>query len=186
MPFDVGKASSYILVSVKVPDPVQPPVPVKVHMPVTVLLFSIPCCRISVLPGGVPDVMVNWKLPVIFPLKFPFRTNDPVSDPPEVKQGVDVEKLRFVPVTVALSLPWVSDVVNARASVPSLFVSVAAQFPETVFEVFELPPPQATRTRPIARTIAIPNCFINTPAILSLNPYRPLKSRPSSRQCKNI
>ena len=52
------------------------------------------------MPLGVPDVTVNWKAPVILPLKFPLKTNEPVCDPPEVKQGVDVVKLRFVPVTV--------------------------------------------------------------------------------------
>jgi hypothetical protein len=79
-------AFRYVFVIVKVPDPVHPPLPVKAHVPLIVLLFTIPCCRVSVLPLGVPDVIVNWKVPVIFPL-FPLRPNDPVSDPPEVKQG---------------------------------------------------------------------------------------------------
>ena len=67
------------------------------------MLFTEPL-RTSVLPGGVPDVMVNWKLPVILPLKFPLSTKDPVWVPPEVKHGVDVVKLRFVPVTAVLLL----------------------------------------------------------------------------------
>ena len=98
--FKIARPRSYILFNVKFPDPVHPEVtPVNVHVPVIVLLFTEPF-RTSVLPGGVPDVMVNWKLPVILPLKFPLRTKDPVCDPPEVKHGVDVVKLRFVPVTV--------------------------------------------------------------------------------------
>src|ERR1700719_1506339 len=100
----------------KVPDPVQLGVtPVKFQLPLMVLSFTIPCVRVSVLPGGVPDVMVNWKVPVIFPLTFPLRTNDPVSDPPEVKQGVDGLKVRLAPVTVAVPLLCAKDMVKAKA-----------------------------------------------------------------------
>jgi hypothetical protein len=118
--------------------------------------------------------MVNWNAPLILPLKFPLRTKDPDCDPPEVKHGVDVVKVRFVPVTVAVPLLCVSDVVKAKAGVPSLFVSVAVQLPVTVFEVLELPP-QARRIRPAAITIAIPNCFIGTPS--SLQTQGALESR---------
>jgi hypothetical protein len=99
---------------------------------------------------------------VIFPLKFPLRTNDPVCDPPEVKQAVEVVKLRFVPVTT-VPLLCISEVVNAKAGVPSVLVSVADQLPVTVAELLELPPPHAINVRPSARIIAIPNCFITTP-----------------------
>jgi hypothetical protein len=167
------EAFHYIFVIVKVPDPVQSAVPVKVHVPVIVLLFTVPC-RTSVLPLGVPEVIVNWKLPVIFPLKFPLRTNDPVCVPPEVKQEFDV-KLRFVPVTT-VPLFCARDVVNEKVGVP---VSVAVQFPATVFALFELPPPHAASTRPSARTIAIPNCFITAPfGYPSSNPCHAQKSRP--------
>ena len=90
----------YILVSVKLPEPVHPGVnPVSVHVPVIALLFTVPC-RVSVLPLGVADVMVNWNAPVILLLKFPLKTNEPVWDAAEVKQPVDVVKVRFAPVTV--------------------------------------------------------------------------------------
>jgi len=164
------EAFRYTFVIVKFPAPVHPPVPVKVHVPLIVLLFTIPCCRVSVLPGGVPDVMVNWNVPVIFPLKFPLRTNDPVCDPPEVKQVFDVVKLRLVPVTT-VPLLCVRDVVNPkRAGVPSVFVSVAVQLPVTVAELLEFPPPHAASTKPSARTIAIPNCFMATPQFIPLEP----------------
>jgi hypothetical protein len=95
-------------------------------------------------------------------LKFPLRTNDPVCDPPDVKQGVEVVKLRFVPVTT-VPLFCIRDVVNARLGEPSVFVSVAVQLPVTVAELLELPPPHAIMVKTSARTIAIPNCFITTP-----------------------
>ena len=95
----IAKRVPYILVSVKFPDPVHPGVnPVNVHVPVIALLFTVPC-RVSVLPLGVADVTVNWNAPVILPLKFPLKTNDPVWDAAELKQPVDVVKVRFAPVT---------------------------------------------------------------------------------------
>jgi hypothetical protein len=181
------RAFHYIFVIVKVPFPVHPDVtPVKVHVPEIVLLFTLPC-RTSVLPLGVPDVMVNWKTPVIFPLKFPLRANDPVWDPPEVKQAFDVVKLRLVPVTVSVPLLCVRDVVNPKAGVPSVFVSVAVQLPATVFELLEFPPPHAASTRPRARTIAIPNCFMATPPkylylCTNWNPWHWQKSRHPGRR----
>jgi hypothetical protein len=150
----------HILVIVKVPDPEHPPV--KIHVPVTVLLFTVPV-RVRVLPGGVPDTMVNWKAPVILPLRSPLSTNDPVSVPPEVKQSVEVVKVRFVPVTTVVVLACVSDVVNVKAGVVSGFVSVAVQLPATVAAVFEFPPPHAQSVTPNARTAAIPNCLITAP-----------------------
>jgi hypothetical protein len=169
--FNFGNPLGYSLVRVKVPFPVHPwVVPVKFHVPVIVLLFTVPC-RTRVLPLGVPDVIVNWKAPVILPLKLPLRTKDPVCDPPEVKHGVDVVKLRFVPVT-EVPLLWLKVVVNVKSCVP---VSVAVQLPVTVFELLELPPPQARRIRPTTITIAIPNCFIETPS--SVQTLSALKSR---------
>jgi hypothetical protein len=156
--------SRYIFVIVKVPDPVHPPVPVKFHVPVIVLLTTVPC-RVSVLPPGVPDMIVRSKAPVIFPFMLLLRTNDPVCDPPEVKQVVDVMKVRFVPVTATVPLPCVREVVKAKAGVPSAFVRAALQLPVTLEELLELPlpPPHATSTRPSASTAAIPNRFIRTP-----------------------
>jgi hypothetical protein len=147
-------------VKVKVPVPVHPDViPLKFQLPVIVLSLTVPV-MVSVFPGGVPEVMVNWKAPVTAPLKFPLRTNDPVCVPPEVKQGVAVEKTRFVPVT-AVPLFCISEVVKVRFSDP---VSVAVQLPVTVAALLELPP-HAASIMPSARTIAIPNCFIAAPRI---------------------
>ena len=93
----------------KVPFPVHPWVdPVRFHVPVIVLLFTVPC-RTSVLPLGVPDVMVNWNAPLILPLKFPLRTKDPDCDPPEVKHGVDVVKvsaLTMIPASPDSAATW--------------------------------------------------------------------------------
>jgi hypothetical protein len=169
--------SRYIFVIVNVPDPVHPPVPVKFHVPVIVLLATFPS-SVTVFPLGVPDMIVSWKAPMIFPLEFWLRTNDPVCDPPEVKQLVDVVKVRFVPVTVAVPLPWVRDVVNAKAGVPSVFASVADQLPVTVGELLELPPPHPISTKPNTRTIAIKSCFIMTPDYFPLEPVEPTKVAP--------
>lgn len=155
----------------------HPPVPVKVHVPVMVLLATVPS-RVRVLPLGVPDMIVSWKEPMIFPLEFWLRTNDPACDPPEVKQEVDVVKVRFVPVTATVPLSCVRDVVNAKAGVPSVFVSVADQLPVTVGELLELPPPHATSTRPSTRTIGIKSCFITTPGYSPLEPVEPTKVAP--------
>jgi hypothetical protein len=164
---------------VNVPDPVHPPVPVKVHVPVIVLLATVPC-RTSVLPLGVPDIIVSWKVPMTFPLEFWLSTNDPVCDPPEVKQEVDVVKVRFVPVTITVPLPCVRDVVNAKAGVPSVFISVADQLPVTVEALLELPPPHPISTKPNPRTIAIKSCFIMTPGYSPLEPVEPTKVAPYS------
>ena len=170
----------------KVPDPVQPEVtPVKFQLPLMVLSFTIPCVRVSVLPLGVPDVMVNWKVPVIFPLTLPLRTNDPVSDPPEVKQGVDGLNVRLLPVTVAVPLLCVKDVVNAKAGVPSLLVNVADQFPATLLATPELAPEHPASISATARRIAIPNCFIDFSK--ALKPKAPSKVALTARKgCDGI
>lgn len=168
---------NYILVDVKVPLPEHPSVdPVSFHVPVIVLLFTVPWST-RVLPLGVPEVIVNWNAPVIFPVKLPLKIKEPVCVPPEVKHGVDVEKLRFVPVTV---LPLLcSEVENVKSCVP---VSVAVQLPVTLSALFDVPPPQATRTKPTARTIAIPNCFIRHSCTPPSNPGRPEKSHPALKE----
>lgn len=158
MPLSISEdTSGHIFVIVKVPDPVHPPV--RIQFPVIVLLFTVPV-RTSVLPGGVPDTTLNWKAPMLL-LRFPLRTNDPVSVPPEVKQGVEL-KVRLPPVTNVL-VPCISDVVKVKAGVVSAFVSVAVQLPVTVAGLFAVPPPHPVSIAPSARTIAIPNCFIATP-----------------------
>ena len=60
----------YIFVMVKLPDPVQPLLPVRVQVPVMVLPPTAPD-RIKVLPVGVDDCTVMPNLPVTLPLKFP-------------------------------------------------------------------------------------------------------------------
>jgi hypothetical protein len=98
---------------------------------------------------------------VTFPLKFPLSMNEPVSLVCESKHGVAVVKLRVVTFTVELPLFWLSEVVKAKAGVPSGLVSVAVQFPFTLPEVLAVPPPpHAPRVNPRARSIAIPVCFI--------------------------
>jgi hypothetical protein len=119
---------------------------------------------------------------VIFPLKFPLRTNDPVCDPPEVKQAVEVVKLRFVPVTITEPPLCVKDVVNPRAGVLSVFVSVAVQLPVTVGELLELPPPHATSIKPTARTVAIPNCFTGLLLVCLLEPLAITKVVPARQR----
>jgi hypothetical protein len=158
----VDTVHSHIFVKVKVPVPLHPEViPLKFQLPVIVLSFTVPV-MVSVFPGGVPEVMVNWKAPVIAPLKFPLRTNDPVCVPPEVKHGVEVVKTRFVPVT-AVPLFCISEVVKLRFSDP---VSVAVQLPVTVPALLDEPPHAANPTVS-ARTIAIANCFMTMPSLLN-------------------
>jgi len=108
---------------------------------------------------GVDEVMVNWNEPLRLPLKFPLKTNEPVSVAAEVKHPVEVVIVRFVPV---IMVPLcVKDVVNAKAGVPSVLVKFAVQFPVSVSEAFELPPPHALKTRKINKKNMKPNCFIN-------------------------
>src|SRR5579863_6616150 len=147
----------YIFVMAKFPEPAHPPVPVRVHVPEIVLSLTVPL-RTSVLPEGVPDSTVNWKVPVTFPFTFPLRTNDPVSDPPEVKQEVEVVNTRFVPVT-SVPLPCVNEVVRAKAWVPSVSVNVAVQLPDTLPEL-EPPPPHPPSTNPNASSVAMTVYFV--------------------------
>jgi len=96
----IGLPFSYIRVNVKSPAPVQPGVnPAKVQPPMIALLLTVPW-RVSVLLLGVAEVIVNWNEPVILPLKFPLKTNDPVCDAAEVKHPVETVNVRFVPVKV--------------------------------------------------------------------------------------
>ena len=77
-----------------VPVPVQPE-PCSVQVPEIVLPFAVPD-RVSVLPAGVPDNTVNWNWPVTLPLKFPVRANEPLSVPPDTKQGEFVVKVKWL------------------------------------------------------------------------------------------
>ena len=86
----------YDLTIVKLPPPVHPElIPVSAHVPVILLLLTLPF-RVNVLPPGEPERMVKPKTPVIFPLKSPPTPNDPVWVSPETKQGDDVVNVKFV------------------------------------------------------------------------------------------
>src|ERR1700693_2545013 len=104
--------------------------------------------------------MPSWNAPVAFPLKFPLRMNEPVSDPPEAKHGVAVVKLRFVTLTT-VPLFCIREVVNANTGAPFESDNPAVQFPLTLFELPELLefPPHPASNRPRSR-LAIPKCFI--------------------------
>src|SRR5215475_12934857 len=93
------KPCHYIFVMVKVPFPVQPPVPVKVQVPEMVLPFAVPSSA-SELPDGSPDCTFIPKVPFTFPLKFPLSVKEPVSVSPETKQGEFVVNLKLVMLSV--------------------------------------------------------------------------------------
>src|ERR1700680_3400791 len=109
--------------------------------------------------------MLSWNAPVTFPSKFPLRMNEPVSDPPDEKQGVAVVKLRLVTLT-AVPLSWVREVVKANVGPPLGSDNAAVQLPFTLFVVLlelPLPPPHAPSISPSTRSIAILNCFMSIP-----------------------
>ncbi|HKF06293.1 MAG TPA: hypothetical protein VKB49_28505 [Candidatus Sulfotelmatobacter sp.] len=66
----------YILVIVNEPDPVQPELPVRVHVPEMVLPLTAPD-RVKELPVGMDDCTVMPNLPLALPLKFPPNVNEP-------------------------------------------------------------------------------------------------------------
>src|ERR1700730_3028237 len=105
--------------------------------------------------------MLSWNAPVTLPLKFPLRMNEPVSDPPDEKQGVAVVKLRLVTLT-AVPLLWLRDVVNAKVGPPLGSDNAAVQLPFTLFELLELPlpPPHAPSIIPSTRIVAILSCLM--------------------------
>jgi hypothetical protein len=128
--------------------------------------------------------MPSWNAPITLPLKFPLRMNEPVSDPPEAKQGVAVVKLRLVTVTTVL-LFCIREVVNANTGVPLESDNAAVQFPVTLFELPELlefPPPHPTSDRPSSR-LAIPKYFMSIP---SLNNLRLETTQLDGRQCPSV
>jgi hypothetical protein len=135
--------SAHPFVIVKFPEPVHPDVtPVKVHVPVIVLLVSVPA-RVSTLPLGVPDCTVNSNPPVTVPLVLPVSVKPPVSEATELKHGLAVLNERLLPVMV-VPLLWFNVVVNENVGPAFGLVRVALQFPLTLFE---LPPPHATNIR---------------------------------------
>lgn len=123
----------------KVPFPVQPLVPVKVHVPEIVLPFAVPDSA-SVLPVGDPDCTLKPNFPFTLPLKSPLRVKEPLSVSPETKQDELVVKLKLE--TVSDPSPFTFNElpkVNTVALPP--LTNVAFHVP-LMFEAFELFEPQ--------------------------------------------
>jgi hypothetical protein len=68
-------------VSVKVPFPLQPPVLLAVQVPDIVLPFTVPL-RVSIGPFMFGVAITIPNVPIILPLEFPVRLNDPLSPYP--------------------------------------------------------------------------------------------------------
>lgn len=152
--------SIYILVMVKLPDPVQPELPVRVHVPVIVFPVTAPV-RAKVLPVGVEDCTIIPNLPLTLPLKFPLNVNDPLSLS-DAKHGELLVKLKFVMFNDP-SLLTVIDVPNANTGEFPPLVRLAFHVPLTVLELELLLEPQPISTRPTTTTTATANCFIRKP-----------------------
>ena len=142
----------------KVPEPVQPLLPVRVQVPVMVLPFAIVPLSFKVLPDGDPDFTVIPKLPLTWPLKFPPSVNEPLSVSPEPKHGELVVKLKLLTLTDP-SLFTANDVPNAKLVVLLLPISVAFQFPLILvgLALFE---PHPTRAKPAISKAKTANCFM--------------------------
>src|SRR5215469_16077509 len=153
------KPCLYIFVMVKVPFPVQPPLPVKVHVPETVLPFAVPLSA-SVLPDGSPDCKFMPKAPFTFPLKFPLSVNEPVSVSPETKQGEFVVNLKLVTLSEP-SLFSFNEVPKAKTVELPPLISDAFQVP-LILDAWELFEPQPMSASPIKSTNTMPNCFVKT------------------------
>jgi hypothetical protein len=158
---DIGsrdrRCLDYIFVIVNEPAPVQPALPVNVHVPEIVLPFAVPE-SVKSFPEGDPESTEKPKLPFIWPLKFPLRVKEPLSVSPETKHGESVVKLKFE-IDKELSPFTFSDVPKVnRACPPLLLVSVAFQVP-LMLDGFEFEP------QPISVTLATSSaaktkCFI--------------------------
>jgi hypothetical protein len=159
----------------KLPEPVQPVPPVKVHVPEIVLPFADPE-RTSVLPDGDPDWTLNPNLPVTFPLKFPLSVNDPLSFSSVTKQGEFVLMLKLEMVNDPSPFT-IKEVPKVKTVVLLVSSSVAFHVPLTLagFELLFAPHP--TNVRPIISNATVASCFIGN----SLG----LKSEGRASQCPN-
>jgi len=150
------RTMAYVLFITKVPEPVQPPLPVKFHFPEIVFPATVPV-SIRLLPEGTPDITDIPKLPETCPLKFPLRPNEPLSVSPEAKQGELVVNWKFVMFSDPSPFST-SDVAKLKTVELLLPIRVAFQvpliFPDLEFE------PQPTRITPSTSNIATANCFI--------------------------
>src|SRR5579871_1057914 len=151
------RGAGYILVILKVPDPVQPVPPANVHVPEMVLPFAVPV-KDRVLPAGVPDFTVRPNVPFTWPPKFPLNVKEPVSVSPDTKHDELVLKLKFLMVSEPSPFT-VNDVPKVKTVLLPLSSRVAFQDPFTLagFALFE---PQPTRVRPTTSNAATANCFI--------------------------
>jgi hypothetical protein len=168
---------------VKLPPPVHPElIPVSVHVPVIVLLFTFPV-NVKVLPLGDPERMVNPKRPLTLPLKSPLRENDPVCVSPETKHGDDVVNVKLV-MLKPLAAIWLKVVLNAKAGVPSVLVSVATQLPLILPLEFG-PPPHPLSIKPRESSRIIPNDFIRENSFPNTNRLSREKLRSSLKKALN-
>jgi hypothetical protein len=162
---------------VNVPFPVQPLLPVKVHVPEIVLPFAVPESP-SVLPVGDPESTVKPNFPFTFPLKFPLSVKEPLSVSPETKQGELVVKLKLE--TVSEPSPFTFNEVPKvnTVALPPL-TNVAFQFP-LMFDGFELFEPQPISTRLMNKTIPAANHLMKIPLALEFEGAR--KARCENRR----
>lgn len=157
---DTSGKSIYILVIVNEPDPVQPELPVRVHVPVIVFPFTAPV-RVKVLPVGVDDCTAMPNLPPTLPLKFPAKVKEPLSVS-DAKHGELVVKLKFVMFNDP-SLLTVIEVPKAKTGEFPPLIRLAFHVPFTVLALELLFEPQPISTRPTTTTTATANCFIRNP-----------------------
>jgi hypothetical protein len=149
---------------VNVPFPVQPLLPVRVHVPETVLPFAVPDSA-SVLPLGDPDSTVKPNFPFTAPLKFPLSVKEPVSVSPETKHGELVVKLKLE--TLSEPSPFtVKEVPKLNTVALPPLTNVAFHVP-LMFDGFELFEPQPISARLINKTIPAANCFMKFPSLWS-------------------
>jgi hypothetical protein len=145
---------------VNVPFPVQPLLPVRVHVPEIVLPFALPESA-SVLPVGDPDSTVKPNFPFTAPLKFPLSVKEPVSVSPETKHGELVVKLKLE--TLSEPSPFSFNEVpkvNTVAFPPLTNVAFHVPLMLDGFELFE---PQPISARLISKTIPATNRLMKTP-----------------------
>src|SRR4051812_23371045 len=112
---------------VKVPFPLQPPLPVRVQVPEIVFPFAVPESA-SVLPAGDPDSTVNPNFPFTFPLKSPLSVNEPASVSPETKHAESVVKLKLETLNEPSPFTF-SEVPKAKTVELLPLISVAFQLP---------------------------------------------------------
>jgi hypothetical protein len=154
---------------VNVPFPVQPLLPVKVHVPEIVLPLAVPESA-SVLPVGDPDSTVKPNFPFTFPLKSPLSVKEPPSVSPETKQGELVVKLKLETVSDPSPFPF-SEVPNVNTVALPPLTSVAFHVP-LMFDAFELFEPQPISARLINKTMPAANRLMKIPLALEFEGAR--------------